>query len=44
MMSKLEFIDWFLDLEECFNFWKICDEKRVQRAFNMLNDEEEELW
>ena len=44
MMSKLEFIDWFLDLEECFNFWKICDENRVQRAFNMLNDEIEELW
>ena len=25
-MCKLDFIDWLLDLEEYFNFWKICDE------------------
>ena len=24
-MCKLDFIDWLLDLEEYFNFWKICD-------------------
>ena len=28
-MCKFDFIDWLLDLEEYFNFWKICDEERV---------------
>ena len=28
-MCKLDFIDWLLDLEEYFNFWKICDGEKV---------------
>ena len=31
-MCKLDFIDWLLDLEEYFNFWKICDEEKVWLA------------
>ena len=27
-MCKLDFINWLLDLEEYFNFWKICDEAK----------------
>ena len=38
-MCKLDFIDWLLDLEEYFNFWKICDEERVRLAYNKLDDE-----
>lgn len=33
-MCKLDFIDWLLDLEEYFNFWKICDEEKVRLASN----------
>ena len=36
-MCKLDFIDWLLDLEEYFNFWKICD--GVWLASNKLDDE-----
>ena len=25
---KSDFIDWLLDLEEYFNFWNICNEKK----------------
>ena len=28
-MCKMDFVDWLLDLEEYFNFWKICDEEKV---------------
>ena len=31
-ICKLDFIDWLLDLEEYFNFWKICDEEKVWLA------------
>ena len=31
-MCKLDFINWLLDLEEYFNFWKICDEEKVWLA------------
>ena len=41
-MCKLGFIDRLLDLEEYFNFWKICDEEKVQLASNKLDDEAEE--
>ena len=43
-MCKLDFIDWLLDLEEYFNFWKICDEEKVWLASNKLDDEAEEWW
>ena len=43
-MCKLDFIDWVLDLEEYFNFWKICDEEKVWIASNKLNDEVEKWW
>ena len=36
-MCKLDFIDWLLDLEEYFNFWKICDEEKMWLASNKLN-------
>ena len=36
---KLDFIDRLLDLEEYFNFWKICDEEKVWLASNKLDDE-----
>ena len=35
-MCKLDFIDWPLDLEEYFNFWKICDEEKVQLLINWM--------
>ena len=38
------YIDWLLDLEEYFNFWKICDKEKVWLAFNKLDDEAEEWW
>ena len=41
-MCQLDFIDWFLDLEEYFIFWKICDEEKVWLASNKLDDEAEE--
>ena len=41
-MCRLDFIDWLFDLEEYFNFWKICDEERVWLASNKLDDEVEE--
>ena len=41
---KLDFIDWLLDFEEYFNFWKICDEEKVWLASNKLDDEAEEWW
>ena len=41
-MCKLDFIDWLVDLEEYFNFWKICD--GVWLAFNKLDDEAQEWW
>ena len=28
-MCKLDFIDWLLDLDENFNFWKIFNEEKV---------------
>ena len=40
----MDFVNWLLDLEEYFNFWKICDEKKVQLASNKLDDEAEEWW
>ena len=43
-MCKMDFVDWLLDLEEYFNFWKICDEEKVQLASNKLDDEAEEWW
>ena len=43
-MCKLDFIDWLLDLEEYFNFGKICDEEKVWLASNKLDDEAEEWW
>ena len=36
-MCKLDFIDCLLDLEEYFNFWKICNEEKVQLASNKLD-------
>ena len=33
-MCKLDFINWILDLEEHFNFWKICEEEKVWLASN----------
>ena len=30
---------WLFDLEEYFNFWKICDGKRVWLASNKVDDE-----
>ena len=33
-MCKLDFINWILDLEEYFNFWKICEEEKVWLASN----------
>ena len=35
-MVKLDFIDWLLDLEEYFNFWKICDEEKVRLLINWM--------
>ena len=43
-MCNLDFIDWLLDLEEYFNFRKICDEEKVQLASNKLDDKAKELW
>ena len=43
-ICKLDFIDWLLDLEEYFNFLKICDEEKVRRASNELDNEAKELW
>ena len=43
-MCKLDFIDWLLDLEKYFKFWKICDEEKVRLASNKLDDEAEEWW
>ena len=43
-MWKLNFIDWLLDLEEYFNFQKICDEKKVRLASNKLDDEANKWW
>ena len=40
----MDFIDWLLDLEEYFNFCKICDEEKVGLASNKLDDEAEEWW
>ena len=39
---KLDFIDWLLDLEEYFTFWKIYDEEKVRFASNKLDDEAKE--
>ena len=41
-MCKLDFIDWLLDLEEYFNFGKICDEEKVWLASNKLDNEAKE--
>ena len=43
-MCKLDFIDWLLDLDENFNFWKIFNEEKVQLASNKLDIEAEEWW
>ena len=43
-MCKLDYIDWFLDLEEYFNYQKICNEEKVQLASNKLDDEVKEWW
>ena len=40
----MDFIDWLLDLEEYFKFWKICDEEKAQLASNKLDYEVEEWW
>ena len=37
-------LDWVLDLEKYFNFWKICDEEKIQLASNKLDNEAEEWW
>ena len=31
-------------MEEYFNFWKICDEEKLQLASNKLDDEAKEWW
>ena len=36
--------NWLLDLEEYFNFWKICDEERVWLTSNKLDNEVDEWW
>lgn len=41
-MCRMDFIDWLLDLEEYFNFWKICDEEKMRLASNKLDNEAEE--
>ena len=41
---KLDFIDWPLDLEEYFEFQKICDEEKVWLASNKLDNKAEEWW
>ena len=41
---KLDIIEWLLDLEEYFNFWKICYEEKVWLVFNKLDSEAEEWW
>ena len=43
-MCKMDFIDWLLDLEEYFNFWKICNEEKLRLASNKLDDEAKEWW
>ena len=43
-MCKLDFINWLLDLEEYFNFWKICDKEKVWLASNKLDNEAKEWW
>ena len=43
-MCKLDFIDWLLDLEGYFNFWKICDEEKVCLASNKLDEVVDEWW
>ena len=43
-MCKLDFIDWLLNLEEYFDYLKICDKERVWLAFNKLDGEAEEWW
>jgi len=43
-MCKLDFIDWLLDLEEYFIFWKIYDEEKVWLASNKLDIEADEWW
>ena len=43
-MCKLVFINWLLDLEGYFNFWKIFYEDKVWLASNKLDDEAKELW
>ena len=42
--GKLDFIDRLLDLEESFNFWKICDDEKMWLASNKLDDEAKEWW
>ena len=41
-ICKMDFVNWLLDLEEYFNFWKICDEEKVWLASNKLDDKAEE--
>ena len=43
-MCKLNFINWLLDLEDNFNFWKIYDEEKVRLASNKSDDEAKEWW
>ena len=43
-MCKLDFIDCLLDLEDYFNFRKICDKEKGRLASNKLDDEVEEWW
>ena len=43
-MCKLDFIDCLLDLEDYFNFRKICDKEKGRLASNKLDDEVEECW
>ena len=42
--GKLDFIYRLLDLEEYFNFWKICDDEKMWLASNKLDDEAKEWW
>ena len=43
-MCKLDFINWLLELEKYFNFWKICDEEKLWFTSNKLDDEAKEWW
>ena len=43
-MCKLDFIDWLLDLEEYFNFWKIVMKKKYGLHVIIKLDNEADKW